>query len=190
MKTSVRRSLAIVLILLLSVAAGFLYQLLWDRIDRVRYPRDFSEYVTEYCAVYGVPEYVVYATIKVESGFSSNAVSSAGAIGLMQMTPDTFAWVSMLMKRTSDPGMLYDPRTNIEYGTYLLSYLYIRYNRWDTVFAAYNAGMTRVDAWLVNSDYSEDGLNLKTIPYAETRQYVKKVNDAIRVYERLYYSQT
>ncbi len=190
MKTSVRRSIVIVVILLLSVAAGFLYQLIWDKIDRVRYPRRYNEYVAQYSSDYGVPEYIVYAVIQVESGYSSNAVSDAGAIGLMQMTPDTFAWVSMLMKRSADAGMLYDPRTNIEYGTYLLSYLYIRYNRWDTALAAYNAGMARVDDWLLNSDYSEDGINLTSIPIDETRQYVRKVNEAIRVYQRLYYAET
>jgi soluble lytic murein transglycosylase len=187
LKTSVRRSIVIVVILLLSVAAGFLYQLIWDKIDRVRYPRQYSEYVSQYSSVYGVPEYVIYAVIQVESGFSSNAVSDAGAIGLMQMTPDTFSWVSMMMKRNAETGMLYDPQTNIEYGTYLLSYLYIRYNRWDTVFAAYNAGMTRVDEWLLNSDYSEDGVRLTSIPYEETRQYVRRIDEAISVYQRLYY---
>ena len=48
---------------------------------------------------------------------ASSAVSSAGAVGLMQITPDTFSWISMLMTRTADSGMLYDPETNIEDGT-------------------------------------------------------------------------
>ncbi len=187
-KSSLRMSVVIIVILVLSVVAGFLYQTIWDAIDRVRYPQDYSEYVTKYAAEYGVPEYIVYAVIKVESDFASNALSHAGAVGLMQMTPDTFAWVSMLMKQSEDPGMLYDPETNIEYGTYLLSYLYMRYNRWDTVFAAYNAGMTRVDGWLEDPAIADENGLLVDIPIKETDKYVDRVNDAIRVYKRLYYA--
>ena len=145
-KKTARRSAAILVILCLSVLAGFLYSVIWDKVDRVRFPREYAEYVSEYSAAYGVPEYIVYAVIKTESDFVSNAVSSAGAVGLMQITPDTFAWISMLMKETNEAGMLYDPATNIRSGTYLLSYLYMRYNRWDVVFAAYNAGMTQAEA--------------------------------------------
>ncbi len=186
-KKSARMSGVILGILALSILAGFLYQTIWDAIDRVRYPQGYSEYVTKYAAEYGVPEYVIYAVIRVESNYKSNAVSNKGAVGLMQMTPETFDWVSMLMKVTADQGMLYDPETNIRYGTYLLSYFYMRYNRWDTAFAAYNAGMSCVDGWLLESEYTEDG-KLVNIPYKETKQYVKRVNDAMEVYKRLYYS--
>lgn len=186
----IRRSVAILLILVLALLCGFLYQLIWDTIDRERYPQKYSEYVSEYSVAYGVPEYIIYAVIKTESNFSSNAVSSAGAVGLMQITPDTFDYISMLMKRSSDTGLLYDPRTNIEYGTYLLSYLYMQYNRWDTVFAAYNVGIARVDSWLADPDITDKEGRLTRIPYEETRRYIKKVNDAIRVYKRLYYSDT
>lgn len=186
-KLTVRHSAAILIILGVSVLSGFLYNIIWDHVDRKRYPQEYSEFVSEYASVYGVPEYIVYAVIKTESDFSSNAVSSAGAVGLMQMTPDTFDWVSMLMKRTNDPGMLYDPETNIEYGTYLLSYLYMKYNRWDTVFAAYNAGMAQTDIWLQDPACTDENGKLTAIPFEETEEYVKKVNDAIDVYRRLYY---
>lgn len=186
-KKTVRRSGVILGILVISILGGLLYNAVWNRVDRSRYPQTYSEYVKESASRYGVPEYIVYAVIKTESDFSSNAVSSAGAVGLMQMTPDTFEWVSMLMKRTSEAGMLYDPQTNIEYGTYLLSYLYMHYNRWDTVFAAYNAGMTRVDQWLTDPSLTDENGRLVKIPIEETEQYIKKVNNAIDVYRRLYY---
>ncbi|MBQ7940037.1 MAG: lytic transglycosylase domain-containing protein [Clostridia bacterium] len=186
-KNTARRSVVIVVILVLSILCALVYQLAWDEIDRRRYPQEFSEYVTEFSDMYGVPEYVIYAVIKVESDFTSNAESHAGAIGLMQIMPDSFDWISMRLKRTSEVGMMYDPRTNIEYGTYYLSYLYTRYNRWDTVFAAYNAGFGRVDQWLSDPEYTDEDGNLIRIPIAETKKYVKKVNDAIDVYKRLYY---
>ena len=110
-KKTARRSGAILIILLLSILCAVIYQAVWDRIDRQRYPQQYSEYVQEYSAAYGVPEYVVYAVIKVESDFISNAESHAGAVGLMQIMPDTFDWISMRLKRSSEQGMLYDPRT-------------------------------------------------------------------------------
>ncbi len=186
-RKTARRSAAIVAILVLSILCALIYQVVWDKIDRQRYPRQYSDYVTEYSAAYGVPEYVVYAVIKVESDFTSNAESHAGAIGLMQIMPDTFDWISMRLKRNSEQGMLYDPRTNIEYGTYMLSYLYMRYNRWDTAFAAYNAGHGRVDQWITDPEYADEDGNLVKIPFRETQKYVEKVNDAIEVYKRLYY---
>lgn len=187
-KSSIRMSGVILVILALSIIAGLLYQTIWDAIDRKRYPQEYSEYVAKYASEYGVPEYIVFSVIKVESDFASNALSHAGAVGLMQMTPDTFDWVSMLMKRTADHGMLYDPETNIEYGTYLLAYLYMRYNRWDTVFAAYNAGMSRVDGWLKDPAITNADGQLENIPIKETDKYVDRVNDAIDVYKRLYYA--
>lgn len=190
MKKAIKRSIVIILILILSVGIGFAYQSIWDRIDRFRYPRNYSEYVEKYSGEYGVPEHIVYAVIKVESNFQSNAVSSAGAIGLMQITPDTFDWIMMLLREDIDKGLLYDPETNIKYGTYLLSYLYNEFGHWNTVYSAYNAGMTRVRKWLENPDYSNgDGL-LEYIPIEETRKYVPKINSAIEVYLRLYYENT
>ena len=80
-KKTARRSGAIRISLLLSILCAVIYQAVWDRIDRQRYPQQYSEYVQEYSAAYGVPEYVVYAVIKVESDFTSNAESHAGAVG-------------------------------------------------------------------------------------------------------------
>ena len=147
-KKAILQSAVILVILALSVVIGFLYQVISDRADRAKYPQPYSEYVTKYSTEYGVPEYIIYSTIKVESSFNSNAESSAGAIGLMQIMPDTFEWLVSLTKDGYEKGMLYDPETNIKYGTYYLSYLYLKYNDWKTVSAAYNAGPSAVDEWL------------------------------------------
>ena len=88
-KKAILQSAVILVILALSVVIGFLYQVISDRADRAKYPQPYSEYVTKYSTEYGVPEYIIYSTIKVESSFNSNAESSAGAIGLMQIMPDT-----------------------------------------------------------------------------------------------------
>lgn len=186
-KSALRRSAVILAILSLSVIIGFLYQLIWDNIDRKNYPQSYSKYVEKYSEMYGVPEYIVYATIKVESGFSSNAVSSAGAVGLMQLMPDTFQYLMAENKEAYEPDLIYGPETNIRYGTYYLSKLYLKYQNWDTVFAAYNGGSTNVDGWLADKEYSEDGVTLKKIPFPETSKYVAKMNRAMSIYMRLYY---
>jgi soluble lytic murein transglycosylase len=162
--------------------------MLSDRADCLRYPQEYSELVTKYSADYGVPEYVIYATIKTESNFDSGAQSEAGALGLMQIMPDTFDWLVSLMQDGYETGMLYDPETNIKYGTYYLSYLYLRYSDWETAFAAYNAGPTVVDSWLSDSQYVDENGKLQNIPYDETSKYVKKMAKAVETYQRLYYN--
>ena len=156
-------------------------------MDRASHPRDYSDYVSKYSREYGVPEYIIYAVIKTESGFDSSAVSSDGAIGLMQIMPSTFEWLTDINDDDYQKGMLYDPETNIKYGTYYLSYLYGIYARWPTVYAAYNAGPSAVDGWLVDGKYSKDGMSLDYIPYEETRGYVASVEKASELYQRLYY---
>ena len=82
--------------------------------------------------------------------------------------------------------MLYDPETNIRYGTYMLSRLYARYGDWTVALAAYNAGTGKVGDWLADASYADGNGGLKKIPYRETRQYVTKVTKAVKTYDRLY----
>lgn len=184
---ALKRNLVILVIVLLSVAIGFGYDYMWDQIERSSHPRSYSEFVTRYSAEYGVPEAIVYSVIKTESGFQSNAVSSAGAIGLMQMTQDTFDWLMQKRGERYEAGMLYDPETNIKYGTYFLSYLFTEYGSWETVFAAYNCGMNRVNEWIAGDQYSDEYGNLTEIPIPETREYVKKLDKSVETYKKLYY---
>ena len=187
-KNTVLRSIIIITILILSVLIGYVYQTIWHHIDLMNYPQEYSELVTEYSAKYGVPEYVVYAVIKTESDFQSNKVGDGGEIGLMQLTPETFTRLLTMTKDTLDSGILYDPATNVEYGTYFLSYLYTEYNRWDTVLAIYEAGEDVVSEWRQNPDYVDGNNNLTVIPDDDVRDYVDSVNKAIEIYKNLYYN--
>ena len=186
-KNSVMRSIVIISILLLSILCGFLFQIIWNAIDRVNYPQEYKDFVDIYAYEYGVPEYVVYSVIKVESDFDSGVVSEAGAVGLMQLMPETFVWLTTENGENLNSATMYDPETNIKYGTYYLSKLYLQFGTWDEVYAAYNAGPTKVSEWLGDEKYSEDGKTLDSIPYKETDQYVKKVNKANEIYKKLYY---
>lgn len=177
----------IALILLLSIGLGFLSDFAITCFEKNAYPRKYEEYITVYAEKYGIPETLIYAVVRTESKFDSGAVSSAGAVGLMQMLPDTFKWLTdEILFDHFDSGMLYDPETNIRYGTYYLSRLYDRYGRWDLALAAYNGGVGNVDKWLTDDSYADGEGGLKRIPFRETRQYVKKVMDAWDMYERLY----
>lgn len=176
---------AIVIILLISVCIGYT----WDSIDKwityKNYELKYEEYVEKYSTEFSVPQEVIYAVIKCESNFVPDAVSSADAIGLMQMLPDTYTW--LCTKLGEAPDSLFNPETSIKYGTYYLSYLYDRFGIWENSFAAYNAGETVVGEWLENEEYSEEG-RLINIPYEETRKYVKRVNDAMEAYASLLYN--
>ena len=154
------------------------------------YPQEYAQYVNEYSTMYGVDEAFVYAVIRTESGFRAEVESSAGAMGLMQIMPDTFEYLQSLESDTESypESELLNPEINIKYGTYYLYILLQHYNGDENlVAAAYNAGLSNVDSWLTDSRYSSDGLTLSTIPFSETQQYVQRVENTKRVYESLYY---
>ena len=181
------KGLVVAVIVLISIGLGFFADFIVTCCEKSAYPRGYSEYVTIYAEKYGVPETLVYAVIRTESDFESGAVSGAGAVGLMQLMPSTFKWLTddMLFEHL-ESGMLYDPETNIRYGTYCLSYLYDRYGRWDLALAAYNGGLGNVDEWLEDDRYADGEGGLKRIPFKETRQFVSRVTEAWEMYERLY----
>lgn len=181
------KSVMIAVILVISLLLGFLVDLIWTGFEQLAYPKKYSDYVELYAEQYDVPPHVLYAVIKTESGFDSAAVSNKGAVGLMQFMPDTFDWITneMLFEHLED-GMRYDPETSVRYGAYLLSHLYKRYGDWSVAFAAYNAGIGTVDGWLEDPECADGEGGLKSIPYKETRNYVKKVTKAVATYDRLY----
>lgn len=176
-------------ILLFSIAAA----LLFDKVtvylkeqyrDQV-IPRPYSEIIDPLSLEYKVPRSVIYSIIKCESNFDENAVSKAGAVGLMQIMPDTFSWLNKLSKSNYTPEQITDPKANIHLGIYYLSWLYDRFNDWELVYAAYNAGHNRVKNWLENPDYSENGV-LVDIPIKETKHYVSKVKNYREEYTKFY----
>lgn len=161
-----------------------------NKVMGVFYPQKYSEYVTKYSEQYSVDESLVYAVIRTESSFREDVQSSAGAMGLMQIMPDTFVW----LQDVEDNGAQYldsdllNPQINIKYGTYYLSILLEHYNGNEKLaLAAYNGGMTNVDNWLEDDRYSSDGKNLTSIPYKETSKYVERVEKTKQMYETIYY---
>lgn len=189
-KAFIIRAVTVILIISISVGFGFAFDAVCTAIEKGNYPRPeaYTEFVRKYSEKYGVPEQIVYAVIKAESDFQSDAVSSMGAVGLMQLMPSVFEWLSRdMLGESLNAEMLYSPETNIKYGTYYLSYLYNEYGIWDTCFAAYNCGPGNVNKWLSDSDnIDENGILIK-IPNSETAAYVERVNRALEMYNGLYY---
>ena len=135
---------------------------------------------------FDVPTPLILAVIQTESHFQKNAVSSAGAEGLMQLLPETFSFLANeKLKEMHDESDLRDPIVNIRYGTYYLAYLRERFGNWRTALAAYNAGEGRIAEWLSDPALSANG-ELLTIPFAETRDYVQKVSAAYAKYCKKY----
>ena len=172
----------------LVIGAVWLFRQSDEEYLRAQYPLEYRDFVIHYATVYGLDESLVYAVIHTESHFDPQAVSSAGAVGLMQMTPDTFQWAQWREKIDPpfDNDRLTDPETNIRFGCATLHHLGKLFSDEKTVLAAYNAGMGNVGKWLNDPAYSDDGETLHTIPFPETEQYIKKVYAAQEMYESLY----
>lgn len=179
--------LAIVLIFLL------LALIFWvcggrDRVQSALYPREYSQYVEKYSGEYGVDPMLVYAVIYNESRFRPDAVSNVGARGLMQMMEDAFDWTKYRLEPDASTVYddMFDPETNIRYGTYMLSLLLEEFGTVDNALCAYHAGWGSVKNWLSDPEYSSDGVHVENIPFADTRTYVERVNETLEIYRRLY----
>ena len=151
------------------------------------YPIRYETIVTEMANRHYIAPSLIYAIIHTESKFDAYALSSANAYGLMQITEDTYRWVC---QRTGQPFLeadsLYDPYENISCGVALVGLLQEQFDHIETVLAAYNAGQGKVNEWLQNPSYSTDGAALHHIPYEETENYVRRVINTQKKYQKLY----
>jgi len=157
-----------------------------DKIEKQTYKLTYETLIKKYSQEYDLDPYLVAAVIHVESGNRKDVASNKGAIGLMQIMPETGEWIAGKLKRGFSIDYLKDPETNIEFGCWYLRFLCDRFSEMDTVIAAYNAGHNKVAKWLDDSQYSDDGASLATIPIVEAKQYVQKVVKANEKYKKIY----
>jgi soluble lytic murein transglycosylase len=148
--------------------------------ERVRYPLRYSQYVRVHAKEDGLDPALLAAVIYQESKFDADAMSSSGAIGLMQLTPTTAEGIAIRTGgsafHTSD---LYNPEINIRYGAWYLGNLYRKYGSETLVLAAYNAGQGNVDKWRAKGE---------PIQFPETQAYVDRVEHLQRVYHSAWHS--
>lgn len=185
-----KNGLRIVCLVLLLALVGILVYRVYLHLLKRAYPLAYEEYVTVYSEEFDVSPELIYAVMKTESGFDPKIVSYAGAVGLMQIMPETFAWLqnSIGAEGMLDEAMLTDPQTNIRYGVYFLSLLEGMYETEEAVLSGYNAGIGAVSKWLEDPEISSDGVHLENIPYAQTRTYIARVKEAKEIYRKLYFN--
>jgi len=151
----------------------------------VLYPKAYGEMVVNYSEKAGIDPSLAFAVMRAESSFSPEATSPVGARGLMQLMPKTAAMV--LEERKIAPERLYDPELNIRLGTKHLRELIDKYGGNQTaVIASYNAGASNVNRWLKTYAHLKGEEFIESIPFSETRNYVKKVLAVAAIYKRLY----
>lgn len=154
---------------------------------KAAYPCKYTFEIEKYADEYDVPRALLFAVIHTESGFDPNAVSSAGALGLTQITPETFHWLQTKTGETLPDSALYEPEVSVRYGALFYSMLLSEFGGdIRTAVAAYHAGRGQVNAWLRDGQYSADGKTLDSIPSRDTNHYVYKVTKAINIYNNLY----
>jgi soluble lytic murein transglycosylase len=155
-------------------------------VMRSRFQLKYTELILKYSAEYDLEPSFVAGVICVESKYKSDAVSRAGARGLMQIMPETGAEIAEALGEPYAVDNLFDPDTSIRYGCF---YLRQQLDRFDgnkaVTLAAYNAGPNKAALWL--SEYGLDSRGrIAYIPYEETRNYVNRVLQAQENYENLY----
>lgn len=157
-------------------------------IDTYRYPREYRAHVEQYASLYGAEPNMIYAIMKVESGFDPEALSSEGAIGLMQVMPDTYKFdIRDNIGSKADSDALYEPEENIQAGIYYFAKWYRYFGTSVEALAAYNAGIGNVKMWREKGYKNEyDILDVEQIPLAETKAYVKLVMQYKERYDELY----
>lgn len=151
----------------------------------------YQPLIERYAAEYNLRPAFVAAIIRNESSFRTDAESSVGARGLMQLMPDTAEWIAGKIGDSNYSfDHLYDAETNIRYGCWYLNYL-SKLFRGDAVLvsSAYHAGQTTVTRWLSDKGISSDGVTIPVdkLPDGPTKQYAGRVTTSYGIYEALLY---
>jgi soluble lytic murein transglycosylase len=161
----------------------------WNRaLLQLVYPFPFRDDVVRYARANGLDPYLVAGLIRQESMFNPRARSPVGALGLMQVMPNTGTAVARSLGISGfQTGRLTEPTLNVRIGTRFLADQIRRHdNRLIDAIAAYNAGPERVTRWRRYPEYADPEIFTERIPFQETRDYVKIVQQNARIYRELY----
>ncbi|MBN1202195.1 MAG: tetratricopeptide repeat protein [Anaerolineae bacterium] len=156
-------------------------------IARLRYPVYYQELVIPACNTYDLDPLLIFALIRQESLFEGYATSYAAAQGLMQIIPDTGAWIAgQLAWPDYQNSDVYRPYVNVEFGTYYLRWILDQVDGLPYVaLAGYNGGPGNAAQWLSISGPDLDQY-VQTIGFDETRTYVRRIYEQYSVYRDLY----
>jgi soluble lytic murein transglycosylase len=157
-----------------------------EEVWRAVYPIAYAPSITASAERAGVDPMLVAGLIRQESVFQRDAVSRAGAVGLMQVLPTTGRLVARQQKLRYSRAKLFDPEFNLRLGTGHLADLVNSLGSLEAALAAYNAGVHRVAAWTAGQKYAEPAEFVESIPFTETREYVQIVMRNAEIYRGLY----
>jgi soluble lytic murein transglycosylase len=155
---------------------------LWECV----YPRPYASLVTKLESDQSLADDLMYAVMRQESAFRTDARSPANARGLMQLIPSTAQRVAEELDASYEDDLLADPAHNLRFGAYYLGKVYHLFG--DSVplaAAAYNAGPVAVSRWLSRGEALPLDVFVAWIPYAETRTYVARVMGNLARYQYL-----
>ena len=157
----------------------------WDDLE-LRFPLEHSELVTANARLHGIDMAWIFAVMRQESAFMSNARSHAGAMGLMQLMPATARQVAKKVLKKPPPRRheLFKPDTNIALGSAYLKQMKGELGNSSVLAtAAYNAGPHRVNRWLPDRTLPAD-IWIELVPFKETRGYLRRVLAYTVIYEK------
>lgn len=157
-----------------------------QKLEHMFYPLEYKESIAQASKDYSIDPHLICAIIYVESKFNPRSESNAGAVGLMQVMPQTGQWIAKKQGRPFSVSDLNDPATNIDMGTWYFRYLKSKYGNDKLALAAYNSGFRNVDRWLKNNSSSTVDEMVTRIPFEETRAFVVRVKSAEKMYKKLY----
>jgi soluble lytic murein transglycosylase len=150
----------------------------------LRFPIAEAESIKQFANFYQISQELIYAIIRQESGFRKEVVSAAGARGLMQIMPSTATSIAKKEKISyKNKDQLFIPTKNINLGAAYLKQLSSRYHHPILIAAAYNAGPQQVNYWIKNHPPEEMDIWIETLPWRETRNYLKNIIAFYVVYQ-------
>ncbi|MEX2529138.1 MAG: lytic transglycosylase domain-containing protein [Gemmatimonadota bacterium] len=160
----------------------------WNlRLLRLVHPFPYREIIVREARARGLDPFFVAGLIRQESLFHPTIQSSAGAVGLMQLLPSTAQEVARSESLRFSTASLGDPEYNVRLGTAFLANMVRRFEgSAEDALSAYNAGPTRARQWQSRAEYRDTDVFIEHIPFAETRHYVKVVQQYTRIYTALY----
>ena len=155
---------------------------------KVLYPFPYRAEIEKHSRHYQVDKFLAVSVMKVESNFYENAHSASGAVGLMQLMPETANWIAYCLNEEPPTfDEMHECERNIKYGIWYLAELEDEFKGNDILaLAAYNAGRGNVQNWIQENGWGENFSDIEAIPYSETRNYVKRVLHCRDKYAELY----
>lgn len=158
------------------------WRLRWE----TAYPRAFEPIVVKTCGAYSCPTTLAWGIMREESSFVADVKSHANAVGLMQLIEPTAKWMAAGTPYGADEASLKRPEVSVELGVKLLSHLRSRHGHPALAIAAYNGGGGAVDRWMKSRTTDDLDVFVESIPWDETRNYVKRVLSSQATYAYLY----